>query len=219
MKKVIQTLFIIVCTLFYLQALGEQVRKLSWKDLMPAHLLSEDPLAKLTEEQKNMVYWVINTLDNLPERGPQTEEYYKEIDKAIPQLKKAGIDINELMAKRKILQTSIVEELNGQRVRIPGYLLPLEVSATKVTEFLLVPYIGACIHVPPPPPNQIIYVKIGQNKSYKSKNLYEPVWVTGVIAAKSIVKDLYLVDGSAGVDIGYSMQGANIEPYKKYAPG
>ena len=214
MKKCIQTL-IIICTLFYLPAFAEPVRKLSWKDLVPAELLADNPLAGLTEEQLDLVIWVVNTLDSLPPRGPDTEEFYREIDEAIPQLKKAGIDINELMAKRKILQTSIVEELNGQRVRIPGYLLPLEVSATKVTEFLLVPYIGACIHVPPPPPNQIIYVKIGQNKSYKTKNLYEPVWVTGVIAAKSMEKNLYLVDGSAGVDIGYSMQANRIEPYKE----
>ena len=214
MKKVIQTL-IIICTLFYLPALAEQVRQLLWEDLVPAHLLSDDPLAGLTQEQLDLVVWVVNTLDSLPPRGPDTEEFFREIDETIPQLKEAGIDINELMAKRKILQTSIVEELNGQRVRIPGYLLPLEVSATKVTEFLLVPYIGACIHVPPPPPNQIIYVKIGQNKSYKSKNLYEPVWVTGIIAAKSMVKELYLVDGSAGVDIGYSMQANRIDPYKE----
>ena len=213
MKSYIPTL-IIICTLFNLPVMAEQVRQISWEDLVPAHLLSDDPLAGLTQEQLDLVVWVVNTLDSLPPRGPDTEEFYQEIDEAIPQLKEAGIDIDELMAKQKILQTSIVEELNGERVRIPGYLLPLEVSATKVTEFLLVPYIGACIHVPPPPPNQIIYVKIGQNKSYKNKNLYEPVWVTGVIAVKSMAKDLYLVDGSTGVDIGYSMQANRIEPYK-----
>ena len=215
MKKYILTLCIIICTLFYLQASGEQVRQLSWKDLVPAHLLSEDPLAKLTEEQKNMVYWVINTLDNLPVRGPETEEYYKEIDKAIPELRKSGININELIQKRKQLRTAIVEELNGQRVRIPGYLLPLEMSDTKVKEFLLVPYIGACIHVPPPPPNQIVHVNIAQKEGYRVKTMYEPVWVSGEISVKSMVKDLYLVDGSAGVDIGYSMQATHIEPYEE----
>ena len=215
MKKVIQTLFIMVCTLFYLQTLAEQFRQLSWEDLVPAHLLSEDPLAKLTEEQKNMVYWVFNTLDNLPERGPQTEGYYNEIDEVIPELRKSGIDITELMAKRKQLRTAIVEELNGQRVRIPGYLLPLEMSDTKVKEFLLVPYIGACIHVPPPPPNQIVHVNIVQKEGYRVKSMYEPVWVSGEISVKSMVKDLYLVDGSAGVDIGYSIQATDIEPYKE----
>jgi hypothetical protein len=215
MKKYIQTLSIIICTLFYLPASGEQIRQLSWKDLVPEHLLAEDPLARLTEEQKNMVYWVINTLDNLPTRGPQTEEDYKEIDKAIPELRKSGININELMAKRKQLRTAIVEQLNGQRVRIPGYLLPLEMSDTKVKEFLLVPYIGACIHVPPPPPNQIVHVNIVQKEGYKIKTMYEPVWVSGEIFAKSMVKNLYLVDGSSGVDIGYSMQANQIEPYKE----
>jgi hypothetical protein len=208
-------MFIVICTLGYLPAMAEQVRQLNWENLVPAHLLTDDPLADLTEEQRDLVIWALNTLDSLPPRGTDTEEFYREIDGATAQLKKQGIDINELMDKRKIHHTSIVAELNGQRVRIPGYLLPLEVSATKVTEFLLVPYIGACIHVPPPPPNQIIYVKLGPKKSYKNKNLYEPVWITGVIAAKSMVKDLYLVDGSTGVDIGYSMQATHIEPYKE----
>ena len=108
------------------------------------------------------------------------------------------------MKKREEIQTTLVEELNGKQVRIPGYLLPLEVSGFKVTEFLLVPYVGACIHVPPPPPNQIVYVKVLQNGGYKNKELYEPVWVTGKMKVTSMVKELYLADGSAGVDIGYS---------------
>ncbi len=215
MKKYIQILFIISCTLFYFQALGEQFRQLSWKDLVPAHFYSEDPLARLTEEQKDTVYWVINTLDKLPERGPETEEYYKEVDRAIPELKKYGIDIAELMAKRKQFRTAVVEELNGQQVRIPGYLLPLEMSDTEVKEFLLVPYIGACIHVPPPPLNQIVYVNIIQKEGYRVKTMYEPVWVSGEISVKSMVKDLYLVDGSTGVNIGYTMQANRIEPYKE----
>ena len=214
MKRYIQTL-IIICTLFYLPALAEQVRQLSWEDLVPAHLLSDDPLADLTQEQLDLVVWVVNTLGSLPPRGTDTEDLYREIDEAIPELKEAGIDINELMAKRKQLRTSIVEELNGQRVRIPGYLLPLEMSNTKVKEFLLVPYIGACIHVPPPPPNQIVHVKIVQKEGYRVKTMYEPVWVSGEISVKSMVKDLYLVDGSAGVNIGYTMQANRIEPYKK----
>ena len=53
----------------------------------------------------------------------------------------------------------MVKELDGKRVRIGGYVVPLDFEATNVKEFLLVPFVGACIHVPPPPPNQIIYVK------------------------------------------------------------
>jgi len=213
MKKYILALIIIAYTIIYLPALTEQIRQLSWDDLIPAHLVSDDPLANLTQDQQDLAYWVINILETLPKRGLETEEFYKEVDEAMPQLKKAGIDIVKVMAKRKEIRTAIVEELNGQRVRIPGYLLPLEISGSKVTEFLLVPYIGACIHVPPPPPNQIVHVNVVQKEGYNSKKLYEPVWVTGVISAKSMVKDLYLADGSAGINIGYAMQANHIEPY------
>ena len=215
MRKFVPVLIFIGCSLLYLPAMAEQIRELSWDDLIPAHLLSVDLLANLTEDQQDLVIWVINTLETLPKRGPETEELYKEVDDAMPELKKSGIDIEKLMAKYKEIQTSVVEALNGQQVRIPGYFLPLELSETKVTEFLLVPYIGACIHVPPPPPNQIVHVRTLQKKGFSSKNLYEPVWVIGVITAKSMVKDLYLADGSSGVNIGYTMQAKRIEPYKE----
>jgi hypothetical protein len=45
-----------------------------------------------------------------------------------------------------------------------------------------------------------------QNKRYQSKKLCDSVWVTEVITAKSMEKNLYLVDGAADVDIGYYMQ-------------
>jgi hypothetical protein len=60
--------------------------------------------------------------------------------------------------------------------------LPLEFAEGKVTEFLLVPFVGACIHTPPPPPNQIIHVKV--ESGFRSKGMFEPVWVDGVIKAE-----------------------------------
>ena len=215
MKKYILAFLLAACTLLYLPAWAQLARQLTWDDLIPAKLLAEDPLAKLSKDQQDMAYWVINMLESMPKRGPQTEEDYKQIDEAMPALRQAGIDIKKLLAKRKEIRTSMVKELDGQLVRIPGYLLPLDVSGAKVTEFLLVPYVGACIHVPPPPPNQIVYVKTAQNKGYEGQKIFDPVWVTGVIAVKSMSKDLFLVDGSAGINIGYSMQANKIEPYKQ----
>ncbi len=214
MKKTLPILLIWLVAVMFLPAIAGEVRELGWNDLIPSHVKSKDPLEHLTQKQKDMVYWVINMLESLPERGPETEEYYKEIDEAMPSLKKEGIDIVGIMNQRKKTRTAVDEALNGQDVRMPGYLLPLETTAGKVTEFLLVPYIGACIHVPPPPPNQIVYVKVLQNGGYKNKELYEPVWVTGKMKVKSMMKELFLVDGSAGVDIGYSMQANHIAPYQ-----
>ncbi len=78
--------------------------------------------------------------------------------------------------------TPVVQELNGKRVRIGGYVVPLDFDATKVTEFLLVPFVGACIHVPPPPANQIIYVKSAQGITLKGE--FDPVYVTGTISTE-----------------------------------
>ncbi len=75
----------------------------------------------------------------------------------------------------------VVEELDGQRVRIGGYVVPLDFDATRVKEFLLVPFVGACIHVPPPPANQIVYVK--SETGIDVKGSFDPVWVTGTLKA------------------------------------
>ena len=92
MKRYLRT-SIIICILLCLPALAEQVRQLSWEDLVPAKLLADDSLTNLTADQQDLVYWVVKTLQTLPKRGPDTEEFYKEVDEAIPELKKAGIDM------------------------------------------------------------------------------------------------------------------------------
>ena len=214
MRTTLTAFVIMAWASFYLVAAAEPVRQISWDDLIPSHLAAEDYLAHLTPDQKDLVMWVINTLETLPKRGEDTEAFYKEVDETMPTLKRYGIDIVKVMEKRKEIRTAVVDDLNGKRVRIPGYLLPLEVSGSKVTEFLLVPYVGACIHVPPPPPNQIVHVEVTRKGGYKSKKLYEPVWVTGIISIESMVKDLYFVDGSADISIGYAMQANQVEPYQ-----
>ena len=215
MKRTLFILIIWLGTLSCLPAWADQVRQLYWDDLVPAHLTTEDPLAKLSQEEHDMAYWVIRTMDTLPPRDPETEEYYEEVDAAIKELEKAGVDISGILAKIRELRMAVVQTLNGQYVRIPGYLLPLEASGGKVTEFLLAPYIGACIHTPPPPPNQIVHVTAARIGGYKISKLFEPVWVTGIITIKSAIKDLFLVDGSAGIEIGYALKAQRIEPYQE----
>ena len=214
MKKLIATLVIVVLIATCQIALSNEVRALGWKDLVPSDLSADDLFNGLNEEQRSTVSWSINWFNNLPERNSETEEIFEIYEKTIAELEEAGIDINEIIKKQKKLHTSVVKELNGQKVSIPGYLLPLEMTGSSVTEFLLVPYIGACILAPPPRPNQIVHVTIDGKKGYKSKTLFDPVLVTGVILIESLVKDLYLVDGSSNISIGYIMKATKIKSYK-----
>lgn len=90
-------------------------------------------------------------------------------------------DIREGSAKDEMVQIgtfNVVESLDGQHVRIPGYVIPFNFNKTnEYSEFLLVPYAGACIHAPPPPPNQIVYVKA--DKPVKVESIWDAVWVEG----------------------------------------
>ena len=77
---------------------------------------------------------------------------------------------------------ALVTDRVGQRVRLPGYVVPLDFDGSKVTGFLLVPYMGACIHVPPPPPNQIVYVHT--KEPIEVDEIFEAVWATGRFEAE-----------------------------------
>ncbi len=100
--------------------------------------------------------------------------------------------------------TNVVEELNDVQVKIAGYVLPLDFEETEVKEFLFVPYVGACIHVPPPPPNQIIYVT--SDEGIEVGGMYEPMWITGTLQTASLSSDL--------ADVGYMMTLDETEPYE-----
>ena len=95
------------------------------------------------------------------------------------------------------------DKLDGKIVKIPGYIVPLDYSGTGVTEFMLVPYVGACIHVPPPPPNQLVYVTT--DKPWDTMTLWEPVWVTGEIVIKSQTNEW--------AETGYEISADKIEFY------
>ena len=94
--------------------------------------------------------------------------------------------------------------LNNKQVSVPGFMVPLEDDADQVTEFLLVPFAGACIHVPPPPPNQMIYIKL--RKGQKAKMSFtEPIVVTGQLHVATVQ--------SPYGDVSFNMDGDSVKPY------
>ena len=95
-------------------------------------------------------------------------------------------------------------ELNGVRVKLPGFVVPLERGQDGLIDaFFLVPYFGACIHVPPPPPNQIVYVKMRAGAGLKS--IEDAQWVTGTLHVA--------VKTSALGAATYTLDGEKMEPY------
>lgn len=98
---------------------------------------------------------------------------------------------------------AVTTDYNGRRVRLPGYVVPLDFEGTAVTTFILVPYVGACIHVPPPPANQLVLVTT--DEPYENEGLFAPVTVTGRFGTAASETQL--------AEIGYAMEAEAIEPY------
>ena len=98
-----------------------------------------------------------------------------------------------------------VEALDGQVVRMGGYVLPFDFTGSReISRFLLVPYVEACIHVPPPPPNQLVYVHA--EEPIQIQGLWDPVYVKGVMRT-----DRH--DNELG-DTAYTLELTEIQPYE-----
>lgn len=108
-------------------------------------------------------------------------------------------------ARQVSLNAPVVKELDGQQVKLPGYIVPLDIDDdNRVNEFLLVPYFGACIHVPPPPPNQIVHVT--SELGVRLDALYQPFWIEGPLRAENSSSEL--------AEAGYRMAADKIYPYQ-----
>ncbi len=110
----------------------------------------------------------------------------------------AGLDYSNGKA------TDTLKKLEGKLVRIPGFVVPLDDFQEEGAEFLLVPYYGACVHTPPPPPNQIVMVGMTGKKTIKL-NLFDAVWLSGRLKIAS-------VESPYGT-VGYQLEGLKVEPY------
>jgi uncharacterized protein len=95
------------------------------------------------------------------------------------------------------------DQMNGAAVKLPGYIVPLDEVGGALKEFLLVPYFGACIHVPPPPANQIVHVVAAQ--PLKGYRMMDAVWVSGTLRTGR-------VDSVMGTS-GYRIETPSVERY------
>jgi hypothetical protein len=100
--------------------------------------------------------------------------------------------------------TSELKALDGKEVRIPGFMVPLEDNMKNVSQFLLVPSPQACIHVPPPPPNQMVLVEMDGSEDAKVE--FGPIWIYGTLSLHS--KRHQYGESS------FVMKGRHIEPYR-----
>ncbi len=197
-------------------ALASDPKGISWHMLSPPAAVIENPFENLSAEQMDALRKILR----FEARAEQSydAEASTEAQALREQLAKDGVDVDGLFAarraimeKREAAASAVNEDLVGSTVRLPGYVLPLEFKDRKVVEFLLVPTVGACIHTPPPPPNQILHVRYPDGISIKG--LYTPVWIIGKLRAESLLETVNFVDGQAPVAVSYTMQPDLVESF------
>ena len=182
MKKFITSIFIIgFITSNCAYAEKQDLLTLGWEDLVPESAVIKNPIDEMSKE----------------DRYALTDDEYQTL------MVEYQTELEQSMAS-----APIVTELNGKTVTLAGYAVPLDFEAETVHEFLLVPYFGACIHVPPPPRNQTVYVQIENGTDLEG--LWDAISVTGEMETTQISTDL--------AEAGYKIQASNITPYSEWQP-
>lgn len=151
------------------------VRTLEWEDLVPKEFRPDELLARYETEYD---------LSSLDDNDPRAQELMRKLTE---------------LSK----QAPAVAELDGKTVRLPGFVVPLEDAGHGVEEFLLVPYYGACVQLPPPPVNQTVQVRTAGAGTH---GLFDTVWVTGVVHVERTK--------SALAEAGYRIEATEVAPYE-----
>ena len=220
-KTLIKTILILLLiAVLIVPAIAGKVQELTWEDLIPQTVTFDDPFEKLDRQTLEYLGFVARIRARVDAGREVSQETKAEAKETEEELLKNGIDIDGLLARRDEIRElrkrragSVVEELDGTPVKMPGYVLPLEFTGRKVTEFLLVPWVGACIHTPPPPPNQIVHVVLDKKNAFESSSMYEPVWVAGEMLTRASTKNLFLKDGSGDISIAYKLKASLVKKY------
>jgi hypothetical protein len=148
---------------------------------------------------------VLKILLNPPSYIAEIEDGSDE-DQIASQIKSTPVEEEEDIYQQALASTDVNPALDGQKIRIPGFVVPLEFDEEQtISQFFLVPYFGACLHMPPPPPNQIILVNAPDGVQMSA--LYEPFWLEGQIATTITENDM--------AKSAYAMKLHRLSPYSE----
>ena len=162
------------------------------------------------EQQFETIVWpdlipedVLEILMNPPAYISETEDGSIE-DQIDSNIKNAIATASDDPYQQALISTEVRPEMNGLMIRLPGFVVPLEFNEDQViTQFFLVPYFGACLHMPPPPPNQIVLVDAPRGLTVEE--LSTPLWISGKLSTQVTENDMAMST--------YSLKMMDYEPY------
>jgi hypothetical protein len=173
---------------------------------------SEQGKEQKADDKSGAVEYQKISWEDLEIPGQGMDEVLEKFEKEIESIPEGSLKEKEVMGRLQAALNSapVNPELDKKKIKLSGFVSPLEIDEKLgvVKEFLLVPYYGACIHVPPPPLNQTLLIKPAKDQQIKLEDAYDPIWVTGVIHAESTITKL--------AEAGYKITDVKIEPYTEH---
>ncbi len=189
-----------------------------WQDLSPSIDTStyQNKFENFTITQQHDLMIIVDYLNKHEVEQTQLKTRYR---KALMRFERDGINILDLIEEQQKIDKAhsdwnmhINESVIGKKGRLAGFIVPLEFNNLTVTEFILVPTAGACIHTPPPPGNQMVVVSYPLGIEFQG--LYTPVWVEGVLLKQRQSSNIELSDGSTDVVSAYTMHAETVTAYE-----
>ena len=173
------------------RAATSDYRTVEWEDLIPPNeleILAMQPPPENIHDNLSLVDEIQKELELLSKTPADLTEDPSLLAKILDKIEITTPFEDEDSYVQAATSANVIPELDGQFIQIPGFVVPLDFKNKHVTQFLLVPYFGACIHVPPPPPNQIILVTFP--KGLKERNMNDPIWISGKLSTTLVENDL-----------------------------
>jgi hypothetical protein len=210
--RILPLLLLLACS-----SVAYSMETISWEQLVPPFDQSKNPFLNLPQDQRShfIRLWKIHKRQ-LAGKNSANQDF--RANKYIAALEAGGVDVKagisdmvEYVRLRKENERRLVEELNGKNVTLEGYLLPTEFNGDRIVEFLLVPEVGACVHTPVPPVNQLVYVKLPEGIA--NPGLFTPVRVGGLISTDTNNHSIPYSDGDSPAESGYSMLATRVERF------
>lgn len=179
--------FVCVISLFFLSACGQSQQA----DISKTSNTQPTASAQAENDTPPVIYKTIEWTDLTDlEAILNPPDYLNDIqdgalEDQISSNLKSKSNIKDDPYQQALVSTRIVPAMHNQPIRVPGFIVPLSFGEDlSITQFFLVPFFGACIHLPPPPPNQIIFVNYP--KGLALEDMHSPYWVSGVIKTQLI---------------------------------
>jgi hypothetical protein len=188
---------------------------IDWATLRPEVPEEDDPFAALPEDLLEALRGLVKSRV-LEARGfPVTDSVRQQRAEWARLFAANGVAVDELLARRDAIIAARraaaevgMSALDGTAVEVRGYLVPVATQGDRVTEFLLVPDVGACSHAQPPPPNQVVRLRV--EPALPAPGLYAPAVVSGTLRLRLETKPVYLLDGERDIGSTYAIDGATV---------